>query len=237
MKPTHNGTYNKLAGSVLRMTVLWFKKISFYASSFVLKDPLFAKRQTVMANLKMTRLLILIVFGLLISGCINQTVNTVEPVPEQFRPDWKGIDIDKLPVKFGQILKFEKDSNIIVAIVLDFNKDEGGIWIGLCLINNNKLFGRQIPSGFVNTKCLDLLDLAYLNIKGLEDYQITNDLTIDKNKVGIGSRSPVLDLDGLKRTFDFGVEQRKKEQVPYNKGLTDLNPVRECYFELEKIKN
>jgi hypothetical protein len=46
-----------------------------------------------------------------------------------------------------------------------------------------------------------------------------------------------LDLDGLKRTFDFGVEQRKKEQVPYNKGLTDLNPVRECYFELEKIKN
>ena len=153
------------------------------------------------------------------------------------QPDWKGIDIDNLPIKFGQILKFEKDSITINAIVLDFDKDDRGIWIGLCCINNHKLFGRQIPSGLINRKRLDLLDLAYLNIDGLEQYQVVDNLIIDKNKVGIGSISPVSDFVELKRTFDNGIEQRKKEQVPYNKGLTDLNPVRECYFEIEKIKN
>jgi len=185
----------------------------------------------------MRRILILIAFGLLMFGCNSQTVKTVEQVPVDMLPDWKGIDTDKLPVKFGQILKFEKDSNIINAIVLDFDKDEGGIWIGLCLINENRLFGRQIPSGLINTKCLDLLDLTYLSLEGLGQYQVVANLTIDKYKVGIGSISPVSDFDGLKGTFDYGIEQRKKEQTPYNKGLTDLNPVRECYFEIGKIEN
>jgi hypothetical protein len=190
-----------------------------------------------MANLKMIRILVLIAFGLLMFGCNNQTVKTAEKVPVDMQPDWKGIDIDKLPVKFGQILKFEKDSIIINAVVIDFNKDEGGIWVGLCFINNNKLFGRQIPSGLINTKCLDLLDLTYLNIKGLEQYQIVDNLMIAKHKIGIGSMSPATDLNGLRQTFEYGIEQRKKEQTPYNKGLTDLNPVRECYFEIEKIEN
>lgn len=185
----------------------------------------------------MTRKLIIFVFGLLFFGCNTQIVDNDEQIPIEMQPDWKGFEIHKLPVKFGQILQFKIDSIIINAVVIDFDKDEGGIWIGLCFINNNKLFGRQIPNGLINTKCLDLLDLAYLNINGLEEYQIVDNLKIDKNKVGIGSSSPVSDLLALKRTFDYGIEQRKKEQVPYNKGLTDLNPVRECYFEIVKIIN
>ena len=41
----------------------------------------------------------------------------------------------------------------------------------------------------------------------------------------------------IKRDFDKGIEQRKKEQTSCDDGLTDLNPVRECYFNIEKIKN
>ncbi len=48
----------------------------------------------------------------------------------------------KLPVKFGQILKFSFDSLTITAIVLDFNEGEGGQWIGVCFIDQNRLFSR-----------------------------------------------------------------------------------------------
>jgi hypothetical protein len=156
-------------------------------------------------------------------------------IPADMAPNWAGMDIDTLPVKFGQILKFEQDSFALNAIVLNFSKDEGGIWIGLCFIENNKLFGRQIPNGLINTTCLDLLDLAYLNLGGLKHYKITGELTVDRNNVGIGSDWPAENFNDLKNAFDFGIEQRKKKQTPCEKGLTDLNPVRECYFDMEKI--
>ncbi len=184
----------------------------------------------------MTRITYILIIGLIISSCNTRTSSLSETVPPSMQPDWTGISVDDIPVEFGQVLKFENDSIVFTAVVLDFNQDEGGKWIGLCFVDNNRLFGRQIPNGIVNTICLDLLDFSYLQIDGLSDFQIVETLKIDKNKVGIGLISPVLNLVELNRDYNYGIEQRKKEQTPYDKRLTDLNPVRECYFNIEKIK-
>lgn len=153
------------------------------------------------------------------------------------QPDWKGISLDNIPVKFGQILQFSNDSIQLEAIILDFDEDEGGKWIGLCFIDNNRLFGRQIPSGIINTTCLDLLDFSYLQIDGLINFKVIQTMNINKTKIGIGAISPVRNLTELNRDFKHGIVQREKIQIPCGQGLTDLNPVRECYFEIEKIKN
>ena len=140
-------------------------------------------------------------------------------------------------MKFGQILKFNSDSTEITAIVLDFSTDEGGQWFGVSFIDQNRLFGRQIPSGLINTKCLDLLDLTYIQRDALIDFEVLETISVNKEKVGVGSQSPATNISEIKRDFDRGIEQRKKEQTPCDKGLTDLNPVRECYFDIKKIKN
>lgn len=153
------------------------------------------------------------------------------------QPNWTGIDIESFPVKFGQILKFNSDSVEMTAVVLDFNEDEGGQWIGVSFIDQNRLFGRQIPSGMINKNCLDLLDLTYIHRDALIDFEVLETIAVNKTKVGIGSQSPASNFSKIKRDFDKGIEQRKKEQTPCDKGLTELNPVRECYFDIEKIKN
>nr|MBI1229201.1 hypothetical protein [Cytophagales bacterium] len=79
--------------------------------------------------------------------------------------------------------------------------------------------------------------MTYVKKDALTDYEVVETITVNKTKVGIGSKSPAITLSEIKRDFDKGIEQRKKEQTPCDKGLTDLNPVRECYFDIEKIKN
>ena len=185
----------------------------------------------------MTRIAFILTIGLLISSCNNITTTSTESIPEMMQPNWTGLDIESFPVKFGQVLKFDNDSTKITAIVLDFSEDEGGQWIGVTFIDQNRLFGRQIPSGMINTKCLDLLDLTYIQRDALTDYEIVETIMVNKSKIGIGSQSPATSFSEIKRDFEWGIEQRKKEETPCDKGLTDLNPVRECYFDIEKIKN
>jgi len=185
----------------------------------------------------MTRVAFILTLGLLISGCYNMTSNSTESIPEMMQPNWTGIDIENLPVKFGQIIKFDNDSLTLNAIVLDFSEDEGGQWIGICFIDSNRLFGRQIPNGMINTTCLDLLDLTYIQKDSLLDYEIVETVRVNKTKIGIGSQSTATNFDEIKRDFNWGIEQRKKEQTPCDEEITALNPVRECYFDLEKIKN
>ena len=158
------------------------------------------------------------------------------PIPDMMKLNWEGIALERFPVKFGQVLKFDHENFQLKAIVLDFNEDEGGLWIGFCFINEEQLFGRQIPSGLFDPKCLNLLDLTYLHVEALTHYEVVETLAVNKSKVGIGSQSPAKDLSRLKISYDQGIEQRKKEQIPFDQGLMDLDPVRECYFDLQYIK-
>ncbi|MBS2101181.1 hypothetical protein [Carboxylicivirga linearis] len=184
----------------------------------------------------MYRISIILILGLIAFGC-NNSQPVKAPIPELMKPDWNGIDTSVLPIKFGHCLKFNLDSIQRTAIVIDFKEEGSGIWIGLCFLNNDQIFGRQIPSSIINPDCLDLLDLSYLHINALENFQIIESYDINKDKIGIGSVSPVTSLSELNRDYLLGIEQRKKPQIPYNKNLTGINVVRECYFNIEKIKN
>lgn len=189
--------------------------------------------QQTMATFKMRKIEYILVIAFFIFSCNN--ISLKNSIPENMQPDWTGISLDNIPVKFGQILQFNKDSIQLTAIVLDFDEDEGGKWIGLCFIDNNRLFGRQIPSGLINTTCLDLLDFSYLHIDGLKNFNVIQTENVNKEKIGVGAISPVLNLAELDRDFKRGIAQREKEQTPCDQGLADLYPVRECYFEIEKI--
>jgi hypothetical protein len=185
----------------------------------------------------MKRIAFILTFGLLISSCNNMTSNSSESIPEIMQLNWTGLEIESFPLKFGQILDFVNETTEIKAVVLDFSEDEGGQWIGASFIDQNRLFGRQIPSGMISTRCLDLLDLTYIKMDALIDYEVVEIIAVNKSKVGIGAQSTATNFSEIKRDFDWGIEQRKKEQTPCDKGLTDLNPVRECYFDIERIKN
>ncbi len=131
----------------------------------------------------MTRIAFILTIGLFISGCNNMTSNSSESIPEIMQPDWTGLEIGSFPVKFGQILKFDNESAQFKAIVLDFSEDEVGQWIGVSFINQNRLFGRQIPRGMMNTKCLDLIDLTYIKKDALIDYYVIETIAVNKLKV------------------------------------------------------
>lgn len=184
----------------------------------------------------MKRIAFVFCIVLLITSCSNRNSTGSDSIPIMFRPDWTNVDIESIPVKFGQVLKLKNDSIPMNAIVIDFNEDEGGIWIGLCFIYNKRLFGRQITNGLSDSGCLDLLDLAYIQRKELHDFTVLETLELDKSKIGIGAIAPVANLSELKQYFQYGIEKRKKKRTPCDEGLTDLNPVRERYFEIEKIK-
>lgn len=164
------------------------------------------------------------------------TSNSSDPIPEMMQPVWDGIDFDKIPVKLGQVLKINTENQELKAIVLDLNIEEGRTWVGLCLANEDKLFGRQIPNGMVFTTCLDLMDMAYISIDDLNEFGVSETLKLDKNKIGIGAMRYVNDLTELETVFIEGVKQRQKKQTPYKKVFAGQNAVRECYFDLEKVK-
>jgi len=167
-------------------------------------------------------------------GCTNKN-NNPDTAKAFFRHDWKSIETKDLPLQFGDIISFNINDTLVKAIILDFDKDEGGVWFGMCFLNENKLFGRQIPSGF-NGDCVDLLDYAYLNQKALGDFEKITTENIDLNKIAVGSFSPVSNYKNLLRDYTWGLKQRTKKQTPCNKDVLGINSVRECYFDLDNFK-
>lgn len=163
----------------------------------------------------------------------NSNENSMN-TPEFFQPNWQEINLSELIFKFGDKIQFEVAKQTRKGIIVDFSEDEGGKWIGICFMNNEKLFGRQIPSGFSNN-CVDLLDISYLNENGFDEIEIIGKYEIDKTKIGIGSKSPTSNKEELERDYQRGVERRIKQQTECGESIKMLNPVNECYFQLKNI--
>ena len=178
--------------------------------------------------------ILFILFGIL--GC-DYKEKSSNSIPEIFKPNLEGIDVKKFPVEIGNVLEFKCENLNLVAIVLDFKIEQNKKYIGLCFVNENKLFGRQIPNGMINTTCIDLLDFSYLYLNSDLNYKKIKELNINKEKIGIGSLGFAENLDELKNSYILGINQRKKEHTPCDKNITNINAVNECYFEIEKYKN
>lgn len=150
-------------------------------------------------------------------------------------PNWKGIDTSQFKAKFGQVLLFEIDSTNVKGVVLDFSQDDGGKWTGVCFINENRIYGRQIPDGLFAPSCVDLIDLTYIHEEVLSNYQIENTIKVDVSKIEVGAINTAINAEEIKFLFDWGISQRLKPQTPCTEGLLDVEAVRECYFKINKI--
>jgi len=157
-----------------------------------------------------------------------------DAIPEIFKPQWEGVDSKGLPVQFGDVVSFAINDIIVKAIVLDVENDETGAWIGMCFLNKNKLFGRQIPNGY-SGNCIDLLDCTYIESSNLIEFDRVASKNIDINIVGIGSRSSAANYTDLLRDYNLGLTQRTKKQTKCNEDVLGLNPVHECYFDLNRF--
>ncbi|HOY14470.1 MAG TPA: hypothetical protein PLY70_15085 [Saprospiraceae bacterium] len=178
---------------------------------------------------------LIIVLTTFIFSCNPNNVSM--STPEIFQPNWEGITLSDFKFKFGDKVQFEVEKQKRIGLIVDFTEEEGGKWVGICFMNNeNQLFGRQIPSGFSNN-CIDLLDISYLNENGFDELEIIGNYEIDKKKIGIGSKSPAANIHELERDFMHGIDQRKMRPTNCKTSKSMLNPVNECYFELQKIMN
>jgi hypothetical protein len=175
------------------------------------------------------------------------------PASDLLRPDWKGIDTSKIDFKMGDCIFISDSNKYYAALLLDIDLDSAGYWYGLCftnycdsikpdinLLKSYLLFGRQIPTGLINTKCIDCYDLAYLNEsanrKVPNKIGLIGHLKYDYNKIHIGSISPSYDISGLIGFYSFGIDQRKKVPDDCQKSIFKLDAIRERYFPIGMIK-
>ena len=185
----------------------------------------------VMKKKKMKLHLTKIIFSLiLISGC---NMSNEKNQNDFFKPNWKGLNLENFSLEFGE--EIELESHKIRGVVLDFSKDEGGKWYGVCFLNKENLFGRQIPSGF-SKDCIDLLDFTFIHQSIIDSLKRNGKRKIDINKVGIGSIDAAKEIEEIIISYNYGIEQRNKEQTPCGKNIMNLNPVNECYFQIAKIE-
>ncbi|MCL3782465.1 hypothetical protein EMN47_18945 [Prolixibacteraceae bacterium JC049] len=191
------------------------------------------------------------ILGLLISALLISCSS--DKNADILKADWSGIDLSSMNYKVGDYV-YLKDSNYFYSgIILDFDKDSAGIWVGICFtsykdtirpdlktLKDFKLFGRQIPSGLINTICIDCFDLAYLNERGFKSdtskIGLIGSADYDKEVVRVGAVSPSYDLKGLINFYNLGVLERQKAPGDCKDSKFKIDAVREKYFPFEMIE-
>lgn len=193
----------------------------------------------------------LIIIGFLISVLLTSCSS--DKNAEILKADWSGIDLVGMDYKVGDYVYLKDSNNFYSGLILDFDKDSAGIWIGICFTNykdtikpdlnslrNFKLFGRQIPSGLVNTTCIDCFDLAYLNENGFKSdtskVGLIGNVEYDKEIIRVGAVSPSYDLKGLINFYNIGISQRQKTPDDCKASKFKVGAITERYFPFEMIK-
>lgn len=151
-----------------------------------------------------------------------------------FSPNWEKLNIEDFNLHFGDIVSLKKENQLIQGIVLDFSEDIEGKWYGICFIEKGKLFGRKISNGFFG-KRIDLLNLVYLNEAAIHNLHVDKNLSINFEKIGIGSKCPTQDISFYAQCFHDGIEQRIKDKIFIKPSFFSLNPKQECYFDIKEI--
>ena len=170
---------------------------------------------------------------------------------EDSRAKFLPIDIKELSYKKGDCVSFQIDSlNYGVGIVVDYSKDEGGLWYGLCFtdyydtvqadllkIKDKKIFGRKVESTLDENGFYTGLDIEFVNDSCLKfnESKITTigNLTLNTKKIKYGSEGATNDYSEMLYTFKYGLEKRILPPDDYREHRTKLNDHRpEEYFTL-----
>jgi hypothetical protein len=179
---------------------------------------------------------------ILISGCVT----------ESDMPKFLPIDPKEIIFQKGDCIAFNVDSiEKGVAIVIDYSKDEGGLWYGLCFtdyldtltpelsqIKDNRIFGRKIESSFDKNGFMIGLDLVFVNESCFKlnpsKFNKIGKFSLRNEKIRIGSECAISVYSKMLFVFHSG---RKKRMIPpddYRAHRTKIRDFRpEEYFLLK----
>jgi hypothetical protein len=158
------------------------------------------------------------------------------------------VDPSELIFKKGDCLEFKIDSLTYgVGVVFDFSKDEGGIWYGLLLtdnesankptidsIINGSFLGRKIQSS-LNDKGFEIgIDAEYiLNSLLTDNFALVGNVPLN-DMVKLGSQGATSDMDGLIQTLKNGKERRLTPPDDYREHLSKSDKFRpDEYFDVK----
>lgn len=184
---------------------------------------------------------LIIAVTLLMTGCI-----------ESNQPKFLPIDPKELIFQKGDCISFNVDSiNKGAAIVIDYSKDEGGLWYGLCFtdyldsltpnlsqINERKIFGRKIESSLDKNGFIIGLDLEFVNDSCIKlnktKFQNIGNLSLRNEIIKYGAYGASNDYSKMLYVFHRGIEKRITPPDDYREHRTKLNNFRpEEYFLLK----
>ncbi len=171
---------------------------------------------------------------------------------ESNQPKFLPIDQKKLLFQKGDCISFMADSiNKGVAIVIDYSKDEGGLWYGLCFtdyldtltpklaqIRDNRIFGRKIESSIDKNGFIIGLDLEFVNdscfkMNSSKFHKIGN-FSLINEKIKNGSYGASNNYSKMLYIFHRGLEKRMTPPDDYREHRTKINNFRpEEYFFLK----
>ena len=186
---------------------------------------------------------LLILFSLISTGCLNQTNRH----QSRFLP----IDSTELKYKKGDCISFKIDSNLIgAAVVIDYSKDEGGLWYGLCftdyldsvqpditMIKKHRLFGRKIASSLDKNGFIIGLDTEFVNDSCFQlhkdQFKLIGSLILKNDKIKLGAQGATNDYKEMISYFQYGRERRMTSPDDYRDHVKKLDKFRpDEYFKL-----
>jgi hypothetical protein len=143
------------------------------------------------------------------------------------------IDPEELKFRKGDCIAFKVDStNYGAAIVVDYAKDEGGLWYGFLFTNylndslpsvsnllNQKVFGRRIKSSYYKEGFYIGIDTEFINgsclVENTDKFVLFGHITIDSTKILLGAQGACGNYNKMLQSFRFGLEKRLKPPEDY----------------------
>jgi hypothetical protein len=196
----------------------------------------------------MTKYFLIIIICAILTGCLNQT--------NDYQAKFLPIDSTELKFKKGDCISFTIDSNLIgAAIVIDFSKDEGGLWYGLCFtdyldsvqpdllkIKNQRLVGRKIESSLDNNGYIIGLDTEFVKdscfLLNVDHIKVIGNLTLKTDKIRLGAQGATKDYKDLISSLQYGRERRKTPPDDYRDHIKKLDKFRpDEYFKVTDYIN
>jgi len=182
-------------------------------------------------------------FGTILTSCLNRTNDS----QAKFLP----IDSTELKYKKGDCISFKTEKNLIgIAIVIEFSKDEGGLWYGLCFtdyldsiqpdltkIRNQRIVGRRIESSSDKNGFIIGLDTEFVNDscfqQHTDQFKLIGNLTLNTEKIKLGAQGATNNYISMLISFQNARERRKSPPDDYRDHIKKLDKFRpDEYFKV-----
>ncbi len=178
------------------------------------------------------KIILLTIFILTLLSCGEDP--NIDSIPEIFKTNYSKYKDQKFELQFGDLVQIRNPE--FKGIICDVSEDEGGRWFGIIFMDKqDRLFGRNIPSGFSND-CIKLFDFTYLNQRGIKSITKISTIKLENSKIGIGASSTARDEQDLIREYRKGIERRSHLETPCDEKLKTLEPINENYRDINEIK-